>query len=711
VLAAIDAAIKRITNKSPLDEIAKAIAEAAGKGIEGALFERFMRALPSWVPVGRKGYGPDFVYDEDGSQRKTQKEEEREVEGALTASYQMVNDIPLTQWTRYARWAFHVHPLPGYRHLIGPGNAEFGTAEDLPDHEKNVDDPLSTNVLDIYKFRPAKTNSGRPDDRGSIECLWDTGAFSDPFHESGFHKSHGVMFHQSWPYWPMPGAHFWATGRLAYDCMRPLPQNRTVLGPDGKTLEQLELFPTLIHACKAFAVARFEGALFPENKLHVPAVRFFFMSGSEGGYVDNHEFEDRDGGKHDSPGFRLNDRDYEFIVDLPPRSPSLTPFPIGHTTEFMRNTIVLRPRLLMHLRFAPFVPGNRPPFRANTKFHTLAPRIELLPPTTPGAPPTQAKVTVPMTELPKFSGNPEIYAFDLSLGWHDPTGVDAKKVKRVTVTINDLKFHRQSGDVRFKSGINGRWEAMTADVDQVDFDQDEFFGTGAAAGPRQREVDLFLPEDARLLIHTHGTYLHGFGEQLENDSLASRRLRFGGLIPIPQEMQDLLDTLNALVAAGQQLTPEQQQTLDDIKEFLDRLGQFVGVNKDVEWLFDIDTVRDTQKPDVEKQRVSILARELWLKLMPLFNVQNVPVGFTTFINFEHSSHPFEHGQAFLNSAKECGVVRDLVKKRQELGQPVPIKYVARQWEVVGSGNLLGERRAARRADYSYSMLIDVKDIV
>jgi hypothetical protein len=272
-----------------------------------------------------------------------------------------------------------------------------------------------------------------------------------------------------------------------------------------------------------------------------------------------------------------------------------------------------------------------------------------------------------------------------------------------------VKFHRQGGAMRLKSAVNGRWNAITESVSRKSFDQKEFESTPAAQSPTRRVVELFLPEEARLIIHTHGTWLHGFGEQLENNNLQSRRLRFGGLIPIPQAMQDTLDTLKALVAAGKQLTPEQQATLQQIEDFLDRLGQFIGVNKNVEWLLDIDAKRDTTDPDVEKQRVSILARELWLKVLPLFNVQNVPMGWVTFINLEQSSHAREHGGFLLHSGTDCGLVGQLVKKRKELGGPIPVKCHTRHWEVVGSGNLLGERLKGGDPDYSFSMIIDVSD--
>jgi hypothetical protein len=376
----------------------------------------------------------------------------------------------------------------------------------------------------------------------------------------------------------------------------------------------------------------------------------------------------------------------------------------------MRNTIVLRPRLLTSVRFAPFAASsNAPPFRPNTKFHGLVPRVELIRPTDPNKLPTQVKVTVPMTQLPKVGSNPEVYAFDLSLGWHDPSGADANKLKRVRVAINDLKVHRQDGKMRFKSAVNGRWHSITAAVEEEDFDQDEFFSTPAAQRPTNRVVELFLPEEARLIIHSHGTWLHGFGEKLEDNSLQTRKLRFGGLIPIPQEMQDTLDALKKLVAAGQTLTPGQQATLDQIESFLKRLEQFIGVNKDVEWLLDIDAERDKQDRAVEKQRVSILARELWVKLLPLFNVQNVPMGWYTFISVEHSSHAREHGGSLLHSGTDCGLVSQLVAKRRELGGPIPVKCHARQWESVGSGNLLGERMKRADPDYSFSMFLDVRD--
>src|SRR5690606_17666302 len=130
---------------------------------------------------------------------------------------------------------------PGYAWLLGEGNIRD------PDESRQMGEESLNPVLHIYGQRDSGLH-----ERGAIECLWDTGAFSNPPGNGG---SHGVMFHPTWPQWPMTGDHFWAVGRWAYDCMRPV----------GKGDVQ-DVYPTMINPCKAIATARFEGHKFPDNQ-------------------------------------------------------------------------------------------------------------------------------------------------------------------------------------------------------------------------------------------------------------------------------------------------------------------------------------------------------------------------------------------------------------------------------------------------------------
>jgi hypothetical protein len=54
--------------------------------IEGGLFGGFLRFIPSWVPVNRKGFGPDFDAENAHNVGDDGKEAEVEVEGFLSRS-------------------------------------------------------------------------------------------------------------------------------------------------------------------------------------------------------------------------------------------------------------------------------------------------------------------------------------------------------------------------------------------------------------------------------------------------------------------------------------------------------------------------------------------------------------------------------------------------------------------------------------------------
>lgn len=599
-IEAVNAAVKKFTNTDLIDEAKKELAKAIGKAFESALFDRYMRVIPAWVPVGRKGYDSGkFVYPGDGQARDASKEEEREVEGVLTASYQGCNDVPHTQWTRFSRWHFHVRPLPGYRKVIGRGNIKISQEEDFiepPGSQLGTD--RFKPILDIYG-QHVKQDEG---DLGAIECLFDVGAISLPPADGG---SHGVMFDPRWPYWPMAGDHFWAAGRWAYDCARAGK-------PLGKEDQADELHPTQINPCKAIAFSRYEGFKFPENKGGVRAVRFFFLATSEGGYVNFRDETDRDGKTHKAP-ITLRDRHYEFLVDLPQHSVVRSPHPIGATTRFMRNTLVVRPRLLMQIRMAPFVGGDKqtPRWASDLKFHdSVLPKVVLVAPENPAEAPKQARVIVPLDKLP--AGSPdqaEVYAFDLALGWHDPDGSEIEHLQQVNIAFESLKFAEDHAPVRIKTCINGRWQAKIlgeADEDDV-------------VVINQKE-QFHLPKDARIGIMIHGTTRHGFGEYLEGTKLEERRLRVGGIIDVKKDLEEKLKQART-VAEKVKIEAD----LERINELLDGLEELVGQRYTPDWLSDIDAKRE--KEDLaEKNRVSAIARELWVRPAPVFNRHDEPIG-------------------------------------------------------------------------------------
>lgn len=671
---AVNEAIKKFADRDLIDEAKKALAKAIGKAFESALFDRYMRVIPAWVPVGRSGYdASSFTYPGPGESRQTDREEEREVEGVLTASYQACNDVPHTQWTRYARWHFHVRPLPGYRKVIGRGNIRISQEEEFIDPPGSQ---LGTDrykpVLDIYGQHARQDDS----DLGAIECLFDVGAVSLPPADGG---SHGVMFDPRWPYWPMTGDHFWAAGRWAYDCARAGK-------PLGRDDDPDELHPTQIHPCKAIAFSRYEGFKFPENQGGVRAVRFFFMATSEGGYINFRASTDRDGKTHQAP-ITLRDRPYEFIVDLPERAPIRSPHPIGATTRFMRNTIVVRPRLLMQIRMAPFTGGDKqtPAWTPGLHFHdSILPKVVLLPPDKPGEASKQARVIIPLDKLP--AGRPdaaEVYAFDLALGWHDPDGSEAELLQPVTVTFESLTFAEDHAPVRLKTCINGRWKiTVRSDVDEKE------------RVPINQQEQFHLPNDARLAISVHGTTRHGFGEYLEGTRLAERHLRVGGIIDIKKDLEEKLQ--QARTVAERVMIEADLKRIDAL---LESLGDFIGQRYTPDWLSDIDARRETDDL-AEQQRVSAIARELWVRPAPVFNRHDEPIGWVEGVGDDLLPHDVRRARgAIIPEWDRLSSAGRLVRylKDNAAGQPpdqqttVMARLIGNRFVPVGAGNNLAQQ--------------------
>ncbi len=673
-IEAVNAAVKKFTDKDLIEEAKKELAKAIAKAFESALFDRYMRVIPAWVPVGRTGYdAAKFAYPDQGESRDASKEEEREVEGVLTASYQGCNDVPNTQWTKFSRWHFHVRPLPGYRKVIGKGNVPISQERDFIDPpEAQLGTDRFKPVLDIYG-QHVKRDEG---DLGAIECLFDVGAISLPPADGG---SHGVMFDPRWPYWPMVGDHFWAAGRWAYDCARAGK-------PLGREDQADEIHPTQIHPCKAIAFSRYEGFKFPENKGGVRAVRFFFLATSEGGYVNFRNESDRDGKTHTAP-ITLRDRNYEFLVDLPERSFVRSPHPIGATTRFMRNTIAIRPRLLMQIRMAPFVGGDKqtPRWASDIRFHdSVLPKVVLMPPEQPGQAPKQARVIVPLDKLP--AANPdegEVYAFDLALGWHDPDGSEVELLQQVDITFESLTFAEDHAPVRIKTCINGRWQAkILGDVDEDDL------------VPINQKEQFHLPKDARMAIMVHGTTRHGFGEFLEGTTLKDRHLRVGGIIDVKKDLEEKLKTATTV---AQKIAIEAD--LDRIDQLLDGVDDFIGQRFTPDWLSDIDAEREKDEL-AEKNRVSAIARELWVRPAPIFNRADDPIGWVEGVGIDllPSELAFVRGRVtpnwdLISSPERLVKFLKANASEQPPGQPnvVTAKLFGNRFVLVGAGNNLAQQ--------------------
>jgi hypothetical protein len=640
-VATIIAASKMIPEDSDLNLLKKAnkkLSALLAQTFEGALFDRYMRALPAWVPVGRIDYHRDlFSYPSaEHGKRAASREEEREIEGTVTASFQSCTEVPHTQWTKFYHWVFHVRPLPGYRKLIGDGNVLTGPEKSYIDAPYKEHSYSMERAVDIYgqiSQSPQNPEPLQDGDRGSLECIVDVGAFSQPPADRVKDREgnwlpgcHGVMLEDGWPQWPMAGDHFWASGRWVYDCQRV--GFRTDDEDDTE-----ELFPTQLNPCKALAVGRYEGFRFPENPAEVRCVRFFFFATSEGGYFNFRDEMDREDTVHEAP-ITLRDRDYQFIVDLPPHPGSnIGPHPIGGTTEFMRNTLVLRPRLLMRIAYAPFG-GAHKKFRwiKDIDFPPLQPRVELLRNQVPGRLPQQALVTIPLTQLPLPPGRrtPQAYSFDLRLGWHDPDGLDRKELTKVRIRFDRVAFEQDHDHVRLKMAVHGRWNIVKLNARErtehppamrrnPDGSVDHTWQP-----PPLHEVVMTLPLEGRLLIHASGTIRHGFGEYIETTPLRTRELRVGGIIAVKKELQD---RLKELFEQGMSRSKEAQllrKEIERLDEMMKVLDEFLGQPYTPDWLLDIDAQRE--QGEKERHRVSAIARELWVRPVPVLTRHDEIVG-------------------------------------------------------------------------------------
>jgi hypothetical protein len=401
-----------------------------------------------------------------GGDRHNRAEDIYEVEGTLTRSFQTWTDFPLYQWHRWYDWNFHVIPDKGYQYLAGRGNTPSKTRAGFRDTEQRVTDVTA------------------------LECEMDAGALLQgtrgpreaPRLPYG-HGAMGPMFVSDWA-WPMTDEHIWVAGRWVYDCGHPVEgRNRT------------ELHPVL-----AVASARWEGVKFDENPYYVPAIQFMFFSSRVGGYYN----------------FVSIKRDYEFIVDLPRIKRDPLTARVGHTTTFPLNTITLRGTYLLkkfeYDRFS--VAGAE---------EVVTPVVEPIPTKDPTVPPEQVRVKIPLSSA---SGDPEAYGVLISLGWFDPEGVEARKLKKCVITFHDAHkgtVNHNTGAERWlvKVGVNGRWfSRFMEDVhdNTVVSLQEKNYTIYLAEGPNDAESD-------KLIISAHGAALQRVERVME---LQAERAPFEG---------------------------------------------------------------------------------------------------------------------------------------------------------------------------------------
>ena len=667
-------------HKQFLDAIKKIIVETS----EGLLFGRMMRSVPQWVPVGRKLFDEtSFEYDDKPiGTRDSDHEEEREAEGLVVRSFQMSNDLPHLQWTRFARWAFHVRPLPGYEYLIGQGNARS------PDEDAILfkpDFPLIP-VVPIYG----------QSDQPCLECLLDAGAISQPPGDTASPGTTvpGIMFNSGWPFWPVAGDHVWMAGRWAYDCTR-------VVGDQ-------KLNPSQLNPIKAIATARFEGFKFVSNPASVPAVRFLFYATSEGGYVnfrprtDAEQPRAADGSARTGavrPGLLpIRDRDYEFIVDLPPAPAGRDRHPIGHTPGFPLNTLALRASLLQEVQqgseFAAKALDADAPLPDGVSFVEIEPIVEVIRPADRTQPPSQVRVTVPLSKLPAGGNSRVACGFVLSLGWHDPAAATVKDLVKVTVALDRVRFS-QGGVVRFKTGINGRWSSVGS--------KNELLSGHRTIRPSKEaggEV-FFLPRDGRITLSCMGTRRHGFGE-LREDKAAERTLTVGGLVDVKKGfIQNLIRLLGQIPVLSGLIPDRAKATLKALDDLIDSVpDDLLGPRFRVDWDLDVDTDRDQSKkdnPDGTKRnaRATAVARELTVKPVPILNDLDSPLGLVEthpklFMNPPGDPVLLDDGSAQESNLFELSIMVPQMEQANQRTLTGRFAFQGTRTEQVGGGNLLAK---------------------
>ncbi|MFL5457317.1 MAG: hypothetical protein ACJ78X_13015 [Myxococcales bacterium] len=619
-----------------LPNVEEVVATWLAQHIEGPIFADFLPSIPSWAPVNRIKYGPEFALDPASADplapdhplavhnvrtpaagQKATQEREVEVEGRLTRSFMTRHHRPYTQWERYRHWAFHVEPAHGFRHLVGQG-----------DRMKQDERTKHKRALRLYERE-------HPDQHpSSIECLIDPATFSrppgdrDPFIQQYYPS---IFYDKRWPFWPQTGDWFWAAGRFVYDCTHATFERTTGDNPG--------LHATAINPIKAFAVARYEAFRFPGLDLPVPAVRFLFFATRRGGYWDF----DRD--------MPMNEADYEFAVDLPPLPNDTGEFAIGRTPAFKYNTVVVRPRLLKDVAFGPFdIPreqalddeqGVSPARRVS--WWNGDPVVELSR-AAPGTLPRMVKVKVPTSKMPTTQ---DFYCFVLTLGWHSPS--QAARVKKVAVQLPYFRFLDvdRVDQLRPSICINGRWiyyPIFKPVVTQIPpligpkvVEPYKNVQDGRQDWPGKDGLILEMPVDAKVTITAHGTRRNGHGEFIEHtpswhrDSSKDRRLFVGGVIDLDEDTAEFIRAIirtrisDIIPMQYWQDHPDVIDALDNdtLRDLLSQASQdLIGQRRLVEWTKDVDAAG----PDTNNTHAiaSAVAREM--RVFPIGSADQ-PMGF------------------------------------------------------------------------------------
>lgn len=652
-------------------DLRKQLVDFLSNLIEGGLFGGFMRFIPSWVPVNRIGYGPSFTKEEAHNVDNAGREIEVEVEGRLSRSYQTHNHRAYTQWSHYFHWAFHVDVMVGFKHLIGKGNRR-GPA-DIALETKSSGTESHDPAIEIYREGLAH-----------LECLIDVGAFSippgnQPNQPDFVHPA--VFYHKSWPTWPQSGDWFWASGRFVYDCTH-------VLAPDK---DKVELSPTLINPVKAFAVGRYEAALFEESDEPIPVTTFSFFASKRGGYYD---FE----GKH----IAFNGENYEFAVDLPPAPDDQVVYDIGQFSDFAKNTLVIRPRLLQKIEFAPYLAGGE----SQLVWERVQPIIQVVPGPA-GQLPRMVKITVPLKDFPDKK---DACGFTVSFGWLQP-GVPTG-VKKVTVKLDNLRLLGEKENVRMSVCVNGRWifipttKPVGRDIASPHDLVQQF--------PDSSGLVFHLPPEKRVRVTASGMHRRGYGEFMEHkvtedpDSRKDRRLSVGGVINVDPEtearIKKVVETkLSAIIPEkfwGKAKPVQEALDNDNFRKLLSKaVEDLVGQRRVAKWEEDIDFI---ESDDAKKHEIACaVAREMSVFPVDALTKQNEPMGF-----IEFGEHP---ANTIPNSPPEFEMKNMTAKLENQKNGITSVEYAATNTLQVEDGGYIIFFLSGGKNDYLLKVTATIAD--
>jgi hypothetical protein len=110
----------------------------------------------------------------------------------------------------------------------------------------------------------------------------------------------------------------------------------------------------------------------------------------------------------------------------------------------------------------------------------------------------------------------------ISLGWYDPDGTQARKVKHCTVTLKNLfkgsvNHDTFSEEWSIKIGVNGRWHTQYYDG----------VHNNTSLPLKAKPIDIWLSEDDSIAVSSHGAEIDLVGDFFERPD-SQRTVRLGG---------------------------------------------------------------------------------------------------------------------------------------------------------------------------------------